>query len=1570
VTRPAGHSRSRLGELLFASLLLGALVTAVVWQVGPRGAEAAGTGPLVGEPYVGAPAEVFLGASPLEAPGEVWATAKSGKELARYTESGGWETVAPVNADGSPIAQLSIPQGSYVGRATPSGGVVVAAQLGEEGGRTLLVRDPGGLVRAAPEPPEALLAEGEVLFGSEGTHPLIAAMEASPGVTRALTVPTAEASGPTGVIAEVDGTWSREPICFGIETGLPCAAPSRDFKVLGVDAGGGEAWLLAEGGGTKEAKAPEEPEEKPEIGEGEETEGGEGEGEGEETEGEGEEGEKPAEEPKGEEGEGETGGLELFRREATAEGIVWRQRPLGPKGSLGELLATPQAGVPPITARTLGQPLTVDGVGAWIDATITTGAGTEEHTATFYYDFARGEITGSWCAVAVPAGLCTHAEEVELPSGEGRSFAWPVSGSAYGQRVITGVGQGAMLSLNGEAFERIPIGAGAGAALGAALSSPEEGWLGAATPLRLTRNPAPSGLQAWPVPFRRPLLAIAPQPGQPVGGLGSEALAVGANGEVARYQPGIGWEPQSLLTASGKRATVNLRAVAWPETGRAYAVGDENAMWVWQKATGLWSPDPGAPQGLIHANFTGIAFDPAKPSRGYAVGKQGVLLSFGRSWSPESLPAGVPAEANFTSIAFAGEEAIATWKFPVFDEISRQINYEGGVIVNEGSGWKIDEGAKEALAGAVPQRVAGLADGGAVIATEGITSVSEIALIVRQGPTAPWETAGGRTLGFPVALQALRENGQVRALISVVPYSEAEKEVKEIDGEQATTPSVEGEPPVGVPPYKLPGAGEVLRQTATGWRDEERQNFPAPSEVVGQEAYDLPAHPDPVLALMVNESGSEGWGVGGETGTLGGLSGTLAEAVQTAGVFRYGPAAAPPANAAATPIATSAGTATFAIGGNAQCAGACADLEGTGIGPDRWLPSAVATAGSIGAGVSPTRAFLYTGAGVAPAISSTDTGSIAGRLGAAAFDREEVSYSRRLGSGAGALPVFAAPSEFDLNGTESPLSTFAAAFAGYQQPFGGTTPSPGVTPISATAPGQAYYSFLSSGSSGGPVDVIVLDYSARSLGSAQTCWLAAQLQGAGAAHTPAIVVGQRDLSGVASNSAEDAATVTNLLISGTAPGCPQAGGAGASAYFFDAPEQDRQYTLSSAAGSIPTYGSGTLGYVKPPLKGQTDFVGASGFLLAAVETAKTNPTTNVAPVSVRLIPAIGQLALYAADGTLLRRSHQALFEGLARRPQSGSKCTGSSAPRTCETLSPDPYIPIPTNCSGAQCATGIFPEYQFTSSNPEVAQFVARDPASTNPRNVLLVEEKPVPDPTSGLLCAFNSGTTTVTVAAGGLSYSTTVTVQAGSVQRPCGTTPLAARTTVATEAPPVGAPVAPPAGSPQPGPGVTPPPPPPPPTPTPTPTPTPPIPVVTPTPTPIPHPAPTPPPTPAPVIPPPFIPNPTISHGTVPIVPPPPTPAFQPTPPTGTAPISATEHEEEDEEAYDSVSAAVAYQHPPRRAAAVLHPIGDGRLPPVLPALAILAAVGAGAVGVGARRRNRHGRPTPVFEGTKPNRR
>ena len=44
---------------------------------------------------------------------------------------------------------------------------------------------------------------------------------------------------------------------------------------------------------------------------------------------------------------------------------------------------------------------------------------------------------------------------------------------------------------------------------------------------------------------------------------------------------------------------------------------------------------------------------------------------------------------------------------------------------------------------------------------------------------------------------------------------------------------------------------------------------------------------------------------------------------------------------------------------------------------------------------------------------------------------------------------------------------------------------------------------------------------------------------------------------------------------------------------------------------------------------------------------------------------------------------------------------------------------------------------------------------------------KPIPDSKSGLFCAYNAGTTIVTLSAGGRSFSMPVTVEAGSVGKP-----------------------------------------------------------------------------------------------------------------------------------------------------------------------------------------------------------
>jgi CheY-like chemotaxis protein len=341
----------------------------------------------------------------------------------------------------------------------------------------------------------------------------------------------------------------------------------------------------------------------------------------------------------------------------------------------------------------------------------------------------------------------------------------------------------------------------------------------------------------------------------------------------------------------------------------------------------------------------------------------------------------------------------------------------------------------------------------------------------------------------------------------------------------------------------------------------------------------------------------------------------------------------------------------------------------------------------------------------------------------------------------------------------------------------------------------------------------------------------------------------------------------------------------ASAYFFDYPESNVEATVSYGAKTIPAYGTGTMGYIRPPKeRDEADLLGSSGFLLAEVDTSERSPSCpplpttpcNVVPVTARVVPNIAQLALDATNGLLLRRSQVSLFEALARRPLGGVKLINEGQ-KGVEPYGPDPYDKIPFDCLGANCPFEVPTEYTFRSSNPDIGNFVAHDPTTNEPLQVLLGPNKlPVPDEHSGLFCPYNEGTTTVSVTAGGLTYSEPVTVQGGSVEYPCGTVPL-------TNPPPIQlpakfnfAPIEPaPAGSPPTSPlvqSILPP--------------APPAPVH-----PKPHRVPRVPPLAAVLYAPP------VSVARPAIVPPPPTPAAEPTPPSGTSQVFATSPEEKKEE-------------------------------------------------------------------------
>jgi hypothetical protein len=1412
-----------VGLAAFALALAGALL-----GVGPGGDGSRAAAQAPGEPTprtddsVPASNVTMIGSSPNEAPNETWGVGQ-GEEgnavLVRYVAGSGW-SLGPglLAANGQPLNSFKLDEpGGFAapsplaGQITPAGsGLLVGTTRAESTAsprQVLLVRDPGGSFRetaAVSEGPTGLLKPGFSLFAESKRAPLVASLDEPDGHAGALVVPVAAEALEDTVLHWDNGTgeWTSESI------EVPPSS-SSEFHVVAIGATSpSNAWLV---------------------------------------------------------GQVSSGGFVLFRRHTESGAPAsWRLVAPAPGAVVGEPLSVPVQGGGSEPLLLAGAPnlrtqvLTVTGEGVWIDGE---RGDTRSSETTFYKpqgETGAASVT-SWCVPPNGASACDYALPEALPGSTLRSFAWANSAAQFGERVITGLAEGVSFRLEGTEFKRVlalgsaPPPNDVGGTYGSAFSSATEGWLGQfGLPVHLTTEPQVSRLSPWPTSFRHALIAVAPEPGAPVGALSSEALAVGDIGEVARYRPGQGWLPESLFLTGGRLASPVLRAVAWPTPSRAYAVGNEGAMWLWRGETGLWEPDPAAPYNF-RGNLLGVAFDPNNPDRGYAVGQGGVLLSYGKSWTQESLPAQV-ANASFTSIAFAGSEAIVAYRN--LPDPSRNL-YTGGLLINNGSGWEVDEGAAAAVGKNVPEVVAGLPDGAAAFAANGQEAAD---IFERGGPGQQWQRTatplpGGRE---PGSLAIFEENGAPRVIASGSALNTYSVE--------SVTPSPVGFPPQLIKPYPLednPEAG-VLRQTSTGWSDEEHELNNVTEPAGSFKVWDTPYQPDPIAAVLVDQTGSQGWAVGGF------VSPTHGEVLDTADIDRYPADGSTPNGVGRATVSTEASDATFAIGGGAQCAAPCADRANANVGPDVWLSTAIEHASEI----SGVRSFLYTG----PHVTNGETAGPP--TVAVPYARELRRYAELVGLGAASgLPAYVAPSPSDVAGSLGE-SLFAQAFTGFPQPFG-TAPPGGSDPAPAGGGCEAtgcYYALDSSGGAG-PVRVIVLD-DTSDVGQGQREWLEQELLGV-KGHEPAIVVGNADLNAQILENDPAAIAAAGVL-----------GGDGASAYFFDAPEQNIQEPLIGSS-AVPTFGSGTLGYVNFVKEASGEFLGASGFLLAQVNFKTYNSTTNRAEVTARMIPSIGELALEAKEGTLLRRSEVAQFQALARRPRAGNR-----APNESDEIETDPYVPIPSKCFEAGCSHGLLPEYEFSSSNEHVGGFVEQNlEAPVQPAVLQNAAGEPVHDATGkdGLFCAYNPGTTIVTVKTGGLSASLPVTVQAGSVRQPCGTVPLGELKGPET------APATPPAPAPAPAPAG------PAPSATPTPVPVPPAPAASPVavaPPPVPHP-------PSPKLF--FLPLVPTSPVLAFVPPPVPTPA-RPTPPSGTSavtsPVEAAEKEEEHEEATEQVSnQAVAYR-------------------------------------------------------------
>nr|MBA2420928.1 hypothetical protein [Thermoleophilaceae bacterium] len=724
----------------------------------------------------------------------------------RHTSVTGWQVYeTPLDEGGRPYRGFSANELSA--RTTPRGGGVLvgrdtqrpaqapADRPGDSPQIVVLARDPAGRYRVRPgpdEPPEngsaapsGILAPGEALAEGAGSGRVAITAFDDGAHTGLFAAPTFAGSGPAPQPAILrnarnagnDGfTWTREPID---------APAGVDLQVIALGATStSNAWALAR-------------------------------------------------EPERVDGLPRRRGVILLQRSTDADGKPrWREADLG--AQVFEDAQTPASGVLGVAPLAdAAQPLTVTGNGLWIDGRLTASGVPRDFTLFYSREAAR--VTGSWC----DASVCDRPLGARFNSRDGyRSFAW--AGPGFGTRAITNgleaggderTNRGTYLRFaddSDDAFERRPGGGGNFRSSGA-FASVDDGWLEG--PVRVGTSGPPPRPPAWPVSLRAPLADVTPQPGATPGRRGSRALAAGSDGGVARFIPGRGWQREFLLTSSGSVSKSALRGVAWPEPNRAHAVGDIGAMWQWNADTDLWEVDPGTPV-AFEGNLMDVAFDRNDSDRGYAVGKSGVLLRYGKSWEQETLPAAQRGR-DLTQIAFAGSQAL--------------VAAEGDLLINSGGGWRVDPGVKALLdrvRTASPRifAVAGLPDGGAIAAGRDF-------VLERDGPRSPWRFSDQPLPNSTViAAAAVRAGPRVRAVVSVAPR------LPYPPPDLIDTPDPNVPPPI-VPPFPLPGDGYVLRETADGWSDQQRSSF------FGSDN-DRPLKTDPILSFALDSAGT-GWAVGG-----------------------------------------------------------------------------------------------------------------------------------------------------------------------------------------------------------------------------------------------------------------------------------------------------------------------------------------------------------------------------------------------------------------------------------------------------------------------------------------------------------------------------------------------------------------------------------------------------------------------------------------------------------------------------------------------------------------------------------
>ena len=963
---------------------------------------------------------------------------------------------------------------------------------------------------------------------------------------------------------------------------------------------------------------------------------------------------------------------------------------------------------PEATVRPIA--LKAEGDDVWVEAKVSLPP-QGEHRVVVRYERSAAGPPGS---VRVVGSWCTlpvaNSCEEELGSAAVPDAIFQTADGPVALALAKGAvdlfSHGDWTSVTAQGYE--PPYPGVGDTHGDAFGSPTEGWVAGAN--ALGHWSGATSEQGTSEPVSWPLPDRSP--------LTSVALPPGAAatiGEAGALAVGFGgttlhYDPSAgwLVQAAPARARhANLLGVAFDGPSSAFAVGQFGVIIHWNGSA--WTEDPQSISATT-SQLNAVAF--GADGQGWAVGANGTILHYdGHSWSVEPAPA-ADSGVNITSIAVAGSEAFAV--------------AGGNLITRTASGWgPVLLPSNLAATRGNLRLVAGLPDGGLVAAGRSL-------VLVREAADQSFAYAPQPLQGIAVGLAPYRDSqGRLRTYVSVAPPAK-----------ESPAHEVGGFPP---------GDGELLRETDGAWQDLSHAQF-AGGTIGGDGA----VKPDPVLAVATGPGGEHAWAVGGYDGTedaagqgtQGTASSNRAPGWQSASIWRYDTtgSAHPAALASSAPhLPAQPGTVSFAFFTSPMCRTSCAGVPDAQ--PDVNLKAAAQQIATYAAQPGGPAFAMLGGNAVGPIEDN------AWQSGNGETDFAHLSEQL---APLGALPTFAALGKFDhVPSNKHETGPWSEAFSTAPPPFGSGPEAAGITPIASGAPSgevHRYYAFDAS-QNGGTLRMIVLDNSEGSLEASdpgQRQWLVEQLQAAAAAGRHVVVatamplLGENDPEGIASLLAASG-VVAVFTTKGSIPAENPA----------EVHELDEHHLIpeSPAPGApqVPEYEGASLGYQQSKNNGVL-------WYFVSINAAASTPEAHVAA-----IPVIESLSLKALDGLSVARSLTLQFEAIGRRP-AGTLATQAS--QTTGTFPGfDDYVEIPS----PPCSSCVPPSYSFSSSEPAVGNFVLPS-APGSPLPALDASKHPIPSSTSGLFCAYNSGTTTVTISAGLLSYSLPVTVQPGGFGYPCGT--------------------------------------------------------------------------------------------------------------------------------------------------------------------------------------------------------